>query len=270
MFFLRKLLIITGLLVFGLTACGPQLDDKIITLATTTSTDDSGLLEYLLPKFEAYSGLQVRVISVGTGKALKMGEQGDVDVLMVHAKLAEQVFVDAGFGVERVEFMYNDFILVGPKEDSAGLKNLTSIKDALRAVRDTQSQFVSRGDNSGTHIEELFLWENAGIELKTINYRESGQGMGKTLQIANELGAHTLVDRGTWLSYRAQLNLGILFEGRPPLINQYAMILVSPERYPDLNTNGAQALIDWLSSEQGQGLIGEFKLQGSVLFKPNA
>lgn len=254
----------------ALTACTQQPENKPIILATTTSTEDSGLLDYLLPEFKAGSGKEVRVIAVGTGKALKMGEQGDVDLVLVHAKSAEQDFVSAGFGIERVEIMYNDFVLVGPKDDPAGLKKLTTINAAMNAIIDTHAMFVSRGDNSGTHNKELLLWQAAGAMPDEDAYRETGQGMGKTLQIASEIGAYTLVDRGTWISHREALELDIVHEGSPPLNNQYSAILVNPERYSDLNTEGAREFIKWMTSKQGQALIGGYTLQGEVLFKPNA
>jgi tungstate transport system substrate-binding protein len=255
---------------FILSACTRELDNNIVVLATTTSTENSGLLEYLLPEFTGETNLEVRVIAVGTGKALRMGEQGDVDLVLVHAKPAEEAFVAAGYGVERVQLMYNDFVLVGPKTDPAGLRKLTDIKRVMGALAQTETAFLSRGDDSGTHKKELRLWEQANVKPRPSSYRELGQGMGKTLQAANELQAYTMIDRGTWLSYTGDVDLDILFQGVPPLFNQYALIKVSPQRYPDLNTNGAQSLIDWLVSERGQRLIAAFEVKGEVLFKPNA
>lgn len=265
-----KRLVLIALSALFLSACSQLQESKSVVLATTTSTENSGLLNYLLPKFQADSGIEVKVIAVGTGKALRMAQDGDVDLLMVHARPAEEAFVAAGYGVERVELMYNDFIFVGPKSDPAGLSKLTDINDALHALADTPTRFLSRGDDSGTHKKELGLWKLAGISPDGEYYRELGQGMGKTLQIANELQAYTLIDRGTWLSYMGKVDLDILFEGSPPLNNQYAMIIVNPERYPDRNKAGAEHLVEWLTSEQGQNLIGDFKVQGQLLFQPNA
>lgn len=253
-----------------LASCSRQAENKVVVLATTTSTENSGLLEYLLPKFQADTDLEVRVIAVGTGKALRMGEDGDVDLVMVHAKPAEEKFIEAGFGVERVELMYNDFVLVGPKNDPAGLKKLSNINDVMASLANANTAFMSRGDDSGTHKKELRLWEQAGVSPNPDSYRELGQGMGKTLQVANELQAYTMIDRGTWLAYNDTVDLNILFEGVPPLFNQYSVMLVSPERFPDLNTQGAQRLVDWLVSENGQSLIGAYEVKGKVLFKPNA
>ena len=241
-----------------------------MVMATTTSTENSGLLDYILPKFEADTGLEVRLIAVGTGKALRMAQDGDVDLLMVHAKPAEEAFVAAGYGIERVELMYNDFIFVGPEGDPAGLSKLTDINDVLLVLADTAVQFLSRGDDSGTHKKELSLWKTAGVIPGGEHYRELGQGMGKTLQMANELQAYTLIDRGTWLSYLGKVDLDIVFEGSPPLNNQYAMIVVNPERYPERNRIGAETLVEWLTSAKGQELIGDFRVQGQLLFQPNA
>ncbi|MCP4009183.1 MAG: solute-binding protein [Proteobacteria bacterium] len=264
----RSIGLVTLVLVF--IACTQQAQNKVVILATTTSTENSGLLEYLLPKFQADSGLEVRVIAVGTGKALRMGEEGDVDLVMVHAKPAEEKFVAAGFGVERVELMYNDFVLVGPENDPAGLNKMSSIDEVMVALAQTGSAFLSRGDDSGTHKKELRLWKRAGVAPNKVTYRELGQGMGKTLQMANELQAYTMIDRGTWLAYDGKVDLSILFQGVPPLFNQYSVMLVNPERYPDLNTGAAQKLINWLVSEKGQSLIGAYKVKGKALFQPNA
>ena len=258
------------LLVLAIAACTPQTDDKIVVLATTTSTENSGLLEYLLPEFQDDTGLEVRVVAVGTGKALRMGEEGDVDLVMVHARPAEEKFVAAGFGVERIGLMYNDFVLVGPKNDPAGLQKMSTINEVMAALTRVDAAFLSRGDDSGTHKKELHLWEQAGVVPNTTTYRELGQGMGKTLQVANELQAYTMIDRGTWLAYNDSVDLDILFEGVPPLFNQYSVMLVNPERYPDLNTQGAQELIDWLVGEEGQSLIGAYEVKDKVLFNPNA
>jgi len=269
---MQKLIRSTGFaaLMLVLTACTQQPENKVVVLATTTSTENSGLLEYLLPEFQADAGLEVRVIAVGTGKALRMGEDGDVDLVMVHAKPAEEKFIAAGFGVERIKLMYNDFVLIGPKKDPAGLSELSNIEEVMAALAQTDAAFLSRGDDSGTHKKELRLWKQAGVIPNSVSYRELGQGMGKTLQVANELQAYTMIDRGTWLAYNDTVDLDILFEGVPPLFNQYSVMLVNPDRYPDLNTQGAQGFIDWLVSEKGQTLIGNYEVKGKVLFKPNA
>lgn len=259
-----------ALLISGLVACTEPHENKLITLATTTSTENSGLLDYLLPKFQQDSGIEVRVIAVGTGKALKMAQEGDVDLLMVHAKPAEEAFIKAGYGVDRTELMHNDFVFVGPKDDPAGLAKLIDINVVMTALLDTKTGFVSRGDDSGTHQKELSLWRQANVTPNVEWYRETGQGMGKTLQIANEMQAYTMIDRGTWLSYQGKVDLQIAFEGQPPLFNQYSVILVNPERYPDLNTEAAKGLMDWLISEQGQALIGAYRVKDQVLFTPNA
>lgn len=267
---LFKLFGLSILLVLSLLACTKPVENKAITLATTTSTENSGLLDYLLPKFQQASGIEVRVIAVGTGKALRMAQDGDIDVLMVHAKPAEEAFIKAGYGLERIELMYNDFVFVGPKNDPVGLGELTEINDVMSKIAYAETLFISRGDDSGTHKKEQRLWDQAGVMPSEDNYREAGQGMGKTLQIANELQAYTMIDRGTWLSYHDKVDLDIVFAGEPNLFNQYSVILINPQRYPDLNTKGARELIDWLISEQGQALIGEYKVQAQVLFTPNA
>jgi len=242
----------------------------IIRLATTTSTDNSGLLNYLLPEFEKKTGYKIHVIAVGTGKALRMGRDGDADVLLVHAPEAEIEFVKAGYGEKRYPVMYNDFVLVGPASNPANIKIDGSVNNALRLIADHQSIFISRGDNSGTHKKELSLWQAEDIHPQGKWYREVGQGMGKVLQMAAELDAYTLTDRGTWLAYQDKSPLKILNQGDPQLFNPYHIIAVSPERYPGINHQGAMALIDWITSADGQSLIGQFTLHGTVLFTPSA
>ncbi len=241
-----------------------------LRLATTTSTDNSGLLAALLPVYEAQTGDEVQVIAVGTGKALKLGEDGNVDVVLVHAPAAEQAFVDAGFGVNRRAVMYNDFVLVGPPEDPAGLRGLTQAPEALQRVRQADALFVSRGDDSGTHKKERALWALAGGMPKTANYREAGQGMGAVLVMSSELGAYTLTDRGTWLAFREKLNLEVLVEGDDRLFNPYGIIAVNPDRYREVNYLGAMRFIAWLTSVSGQQLIREFTVQETPLFIPTA
>ncbi|MCU7835307.1 MAG: substrate-binding domain-containing protein [gamma proteobacterium symbiont of Taylorina sp.] len=243
--------------------------DSIIRLATTTSTENSGLLHYLLPEFEKKTGYEVHTIAVGTGKALRMGKDGDVDVLLVHAPEAEKVFVDNRYGVKRYQVMANDFVVIGDRKDPASIRDAASIESAFHKIQSSQSVFISRGDDSGTHKKELQIWQAANIPFKEKWHREIGQGMGKTIQMANELGAYTLTDRGTWLSFQDKVNLEILYQGDVSLFNPYGIIAVNPERYADINIDGANALIQWLISEQTQKLIGQYKKQDQILFFPH-
>lgn len=244
--------------------------NKIIKLATTTSTDNSGLLNYLLPKFTEQTGYQVHVIAVGTGKALRMGQDGDVDLVLVHARPAEDKFVAEGYGEERYGVMYNDFVIVGPKDDPAGISHAKNAADALKAIAGKQAIFVSRGDDSGTNKKELRLWKAAGIKPQGSWYREAGQGMGKVLQMSGEMGGYTLTDRGTWLAYKDKVPLQISFQGDPQLFNPYGIIAVNPKRHPDTNYQGALELIRWFISPEGQKLVGSFKIGGTRLFTPSA
>ncbi|WP_253273006.1 substrate-binding domain-containing protein [Halomonas sp. PR-M31] len=216
-------------------------DNDIIRLATTTSTYNSGLLDELLPQFEAEHPYQVQVIAVGTGKALRMGQDGDADLVMTHAPAAEKAFVDAGYGVEPQGVMYNDFVIVGPQKDSADIQGLEEATKAFKQIADSDALFISRGDDSGTHKKELALWQSSDIEPGFEGYRAAGQGMGKVLQMASELQGYTLTDRGTWLAMQNKLDLSLLMQGDPRLFNPYQVILVNPERYNDLNTDGARA-----------------------------
>ncbi|MDJ0739222.1 MAG: substrate-binding domain-containing protein [Gammaproteobacteria bacterium] len=241
-----------------------------IRLATTTSTENSGLLGDLLPRFEADTGYRVHVIAVGTGKALRMGRDGDVDVVLVHAPAAEQAFVDAGYGEQRLPVMYNDFVIVGPRADPSGLAEAASAADALARIAASGRLFVSRGDDSGTHKKERALWQRAGVQPDGRWYREAGQGMGKVLQIADELDGYALTDRGTWLAYRDKSRLTIAFQGHDELFNPYSIVAVSAERYPDLNHAGAHALITWVRGDKGQRAIAAFRRSGEQLFKPSA
>lgn len=245
-------------------------ESKVIRLATTTSTENSGLLHHLLPHFENQSGYIVHVIAVGTGKALRMGKDGDVDVLLVHALDAEKEFIKKGYGVKRHTVMYNDFVIIGPDNDPASIRETTSIQSAFQNIQLKQSLFISRGDDSGTHKKENNIWISAKIIPQGQWYREIGQGMGKAIQISDELGAYTLTDRGTWLSYKDKTSLKLLFEGDEYLFNPYGIIAVNPKRYSDINIQGADALIKWLTSTQGQQLIGQYKTHGQVLFTPSA
>lgn len=245
--------------------------ERVLRLATTTSTENSGLLEELLPAFESKTGYKVHVIAVGTGKALRMGRDGDVDVMMVHAPAAEQRFVNAGFGVNRRELMYNDFVIVGPRADAAGLRGQQDAAQALARLARRRATFVSRGDESGTHVKEKELWSAAGLKPRGRGYRSAGQGMEEVLMMAEELEAYTLADRGTWLAIKDKLpSLAVLVEGDPRLFNPYGIIAVSPERYPDVNYEGAMALIAWLTSVDGQSRIARFERKGEPLFVPVA
>lgn len=241
-----------------------------LRLATTTSTYDSGLLGYLLPKFEQDSGYKVDVIATGTGKALKMGENGDVDVVMTHAPQAEAKFVEAGYGVLPRQLMYNDFVVVGPQDDPAKIASLTNITQVFENIAKSGVVFISRGDDSGTHKKELSIWAQNKIEPNFGGYRSVGQGMGPTLNMASEIQAYTLTDRGTWLAYNNQLDLKILFEGDKQLLNLYQVIIVNPERYPTTHYQAAKVFSDWLVNPKGQQLINEFKVNNQQLFVANA
>ena len=240
---------------------------RIVRLATTTSTDNSGLLDQLLPQFERDSGYAIQVISVGTGKALRLGESGDVDVLLVHAPHSEKVFMQRGYGVHRELVMVNDFVIAGPKNDPANLRAATSAMDAFRKLQQTTSIFISRGDDSGTHKKELALWDAAGIDGRGSWYLEVGQGMGKSLQIADELQGYLLIDRATWTFLRPNTALELLYQGDELLQNPYGVMAVNPQRHPT-NFTGAMAFIDWLTSPKGQAAIGAYSVRGTRLFMP--
>lgn len=244
----------------------------VIILATTTSTQDSGLLDVLIPAFEKASRFSVKTIAVGSGQALEMAARGDADILLVHAPSAERELMEAGYGVDRRLVMHNDFVLVGPPQDPAGLRQAESAADALRRLQAAGSPFVSRGDESGTHLKERALWQAAGGLPSPEGYQESGQGMGATLLIASEKGAYTLSDRATYLAFREQLNLEILVEGDPDLLNVYHVIRVNPQKWPSVNVQGAIALADFLTSPKGQALIALFGVEeyGQALFFADA
>ena len=243
-----------------------------IILATTTSTYDSGLLDELVPVFERESGYVVKIVSVGTGKALTMGQEGNADVLLVHAPDAEAEFINKGYGIERTLVMHNDFVFVGSIDDPAGIKELPAPSDVLKAIAEVQAFFASRGDDSGTHKKELAFWDLTGITPEGDWYLETGQGMGSTLQIAAEKGAYSLTDRATFLSLQDVLNLVILVEGDPTLLNIYHAMIVNPDRWPSINLEGAQAFVNFLVSPQGQAIIENFgvDLYGQPLFVPDA
>ena len=243
---------------------------KLIRLATTTSTENSGLLDNLLPHFTQQTGYKVHVIAVGTCKALRMGRDGDVDVVLVHAPRAEAEFVANGFGTQRHAVMYNDFVLIGPALDPAGIDTALNVADAMHRIADHNALFISRGDDSGTHKKELTLWNTTRLEPDGDWYREAGQGMGKVIQIADELEAYTLTDRGTWLAYRDKSSLKLLFAGDSLLHNPYGIIAVNPKRFPDINYRGASSLIAWITAEPAQTMIASYQIAGSRLFTPSA
>jgi tungstate transport system substrate-binding protein len=264
-----RLVLISIVLITG-NSYAEDNQKQTIRLATTTSTDNSGLLADILPPFSEATGYLVHVIAVGTGKALRMGRDGDVDVVLVHARTAEDKFVDQGHGVKRYGVMYNDFVLVGPADDPADIGKAENVITALKSIAEHKASFISRGDDSGTHKKELGLWKKSTVKATGEWYREVGQGMGKVLQIASEMDAYTLTDRGTWLAYQAKSPLKISFEGDPLLFNPYGIIAVNPERYPDTNLKGANALIKWLISPDGQTRIGNFRMGKHQLFTPSA
>ena len=258
------------LLVVFLVSAPAVAGDVALRLATTTSTANSGLMDYLLPVFTRETGLEVHLIAVGTGKALRLGKEGDVDIVLVHARTAEDRFVADGHGVDRADVMYNDFLIVGPQSDTAGVSKSKNVAEVLQRIDNSKLPFISRGDDSGTHKRELALWEIAGRTPGGSWYREVGQGMGKTLQIANEVDGYTMADRGTWLAYQSKLEIRLLFEGDPPLFNPYGIIAVNPARHPDIDYDGASKLIQWMTSPQAQKMIGEFRIKGQPLFVPSA
>jgi len=251
----------------------PSPDKKAIVVSSTTSTTDSGLFGHLLPRFSAKTGIEVRVVSQGTGQALDTGRRGDADVVFVHAKSQEDKFVADGFGVARKPVMYNDFVLIGPKSDPAGIKGSKDVAAALKAIRDKQAPFVSRGDKSGTHSAELKLWEVAGIAIATGKgpwYREIGQGMGAALNTASAMNGYVLSDRATWINFKNRGDLAIVVEGDKRLFNQYGVILVNPAKHAHVRKAEGQAFIDWLTAPEGQKAIADYKINGEQLFFPNA
>ena len=246
--------------------------DKSIIVASTTSTEDSGLFGHILPLFKAKSGIEVKVVAQGTGQALDTGRRGDADVVFVHAKPQEEKFVADGFGVQRYDVMYNDFVLVGPKEDPARIKGSKDILAALKTINASGAAFVSRGDKSGTHAAELALWKAAGLspqDTKPGWYREIGQGMGAALNTATAMQAYVLADRGTWISFKNKAALEIAVEGDKALFNQYGIMLVNPAKFPSVKKEWGQAFIDWTTSAEGQNAISDYKIDGQQLFFPN-
>ena len=246
--------------------------EKFIVVASTTSTEDSGLFKYLLPLFKTKTGIDVRVVAQGTGQALATARKGDADVVFVHDKVAETKFVEEGFGVDRREVMYNDFIIVGPKADPAKVSGNKDVIESLKKIASAQSPFASRGDKSGTHAAELRYWQQANIDPQTGKgtwYRETGSGMGPTLNTASAMDAYTFTDRGTWLSFKNRGNLGIAVEGDAKLINQYGIMLVNPAKHAHVKKELARAFINWMTSPEGQSAIAAYKIEGQPLFFPN-
>ena len=264
--------VIAGVVVLG-RGLPALASEPFIVVQSTTSTQNSGLLDAILPGFQAASGIEVRVVAVGTGQAIRNASNGDGDVLLVHARSAEEKFVADGWGVQRFDVMYNDFVLVGPVGDPAGVKGGADIVAALTAVAGAKAPFTSRGDDSGTHKAELRHWRAAGLDVAGASggwYRETGAGMGATLNIAAGMGAYALTDRATWIAFGNKQGLEVLVQGDPRLFNQYGVILVNPERYPSVKAKGGQAFIDWLTGSKGQAAIAGYQLDGQQLFFPNA
>jgi len=273
----RILLAATIALTVGLSDAA-LAQDKSIVVSSTTSTTDSGLFTHILPLFKAKTGIEVKVVSQGTGQALETGRRGDSDVVFVHAKAQEEKFVADGFGVKRSPVMYNDFVLIGPKSDPAGIKDTKDIAAALKTIKAKSAAFISRGDKSGTHTAELNLWKVAGIDIakekdaKNLGdwYKEIGQGMGAALNTASASNAYVLTDRATWINFKNRGELYIAVEGDQRLFNQYGVILVNPEKHKHVKKELGQAFIDWLISKEGQQAISDYKINGQQLFFPNA
>jgi tungstate transport system substrate-binding protein len=256
-----------------LSAAPALAQEKSIVIASTTSTQDSGLFGHILPLFKAKTGIDVKVVAQGTGQALDTARRGDADVVFVHAKAQEEKFVADGFGVKRFPVMYNDFIVVGPKSDPAGIKGSKDVSAALKAIKAKGAPFISRGDKSGTHSAELNLWKAAGIDIAADKgpwYREIGQGMGATLNTASASNAYALADRGTWISFKNRGDLEIVVEGDKRLFNQYGVMPVNPAKHPHVKKEFGQQFVDWITSPEGQKAIADYKLDGQQLFFPNA
>lgn len=267
---LTRHLALLALLPFVLLSARPAFAQQAIRLSTTTSTENSGLLQYLLPKFEAKANAKVKVISVGTGKALELAKNGDVDVTLVHARASEDRFVAEGHGVNRRDVMYNDFIIVGPQSDPAGIRGSKDVLGAMRKIAASGAKFISRGDNSGTDQMERAYWKQVGSQPQGAAYVSAGLGMGEVLNMAAELRAYTLTDRATYLAYRARTGLQVAVEGDPRMFNPYGIIAVNPQKYRDANYKGAMQLVEWITSSEGQQLIGSFRIDGQPVFFPSA
>ena len=272
--FNRRMLIAAAAAAAAVLSGAPvSAQDKSIVVSSTTSTQDSGLFGHILPLFKAKTGIEVKVVSQGTGQALDTGRRGDADVVFVHAKSLEDKFVAEGHGVKRFPVMYNDFVLIGPKSDPAGIKGSKDITAALNKIKEKGASFISRGDKSGTHNAELNLWKAAGIDIEKDKgpwYKSIGQGMGAALNTASAGNAYVLADRGTWISFKNRGDLVIVVEGDKRLFNQYGVILVNPEKHPNVKKDYGQQFIDWLVSPEGQKAIADYKINGEQLFYPNA
>src|SRR5215510_290095 len=271
--FNRRILIAALAAAAVLSGAPASAQDKSIVVSSTTSTQDSGLFGHILPLFKAKTGIDVKVVSQGTGQALDTGRRGDADVVFVHAKAQEEKFIAEGFGVKRFPVMYNDFVLIGPKSDPAGIKGMKDVSAALKAIKEKGVPFISRGDKSGTHIAEINLWKAAGIDIdqdKGPWYKSIGQGMGAALNTASAGNAYVLADRGTWLSFKNRGDLVVVVEGDKRLFNQYGVILVNPAKHPNVKKDLGQQFIDWLVSAEGQKAIADYKINGEQLFYPNA
>jgi tungstate transport system substrate-binding protein len=269
----RLLLALGALLLVSPAIAQEKSSNSSIVVASTTSTQDSGLFGYLLPIFKRKTGIDVKVVAQGTGQALDTARRGDADVVFVHAKSAEEKFLAEGFGVKRYPVMYNDFVLIGPKADPAGVKGGGDIVAALKVIKDKAAPFISRGDRSGTHIAELALWKGAGIDIEHDKgpwYKAIGQGMGAALNTAQASNAYVLADRGTWLAFKNRGDLVIAVEGDKRLFNQYGVMLVNPARHPSVKKELGQQFVDWLVSPEGQRAIAGYKINGQQLFYPNA
>jgi tungstate transport system substrate-binding protein len=265
-------LILGALLLVPAASVGLAADDNFIIVQSTTSTQNSGLFDHILPKFTKKTGIEVRVVAVGTGQALKNARNGDGDVVLVHSKPDEEKFVAEGWGMERHDVMYNDFVIVGPASDPAGIAGLKKADEAFKKIAEVKAPFASRGDDSGTNKEEIRLWNAAGIDTKKASgdwYLETGSGMGATLNTAVGKQAYTLTDRGTWLSFANKDDFKVLVEGDPKLFNQYGVILVNPEKHPNVKVTQGQAFIEWLTGPEGQAAIANYKIDGQQLFFPN-
>ena len=260
-------------LLFALAVSGVEAQERFITVASTTSTEQSGLFGHLLPIFEKEAGIKVRVVALGTGQALDLARRGDADVVFVHAKAAEEKFLAEGEGVKRFPVMCNDFVLIGPKSDPAKVAGGKDITEALKKIQAAQAPFVSRGDKSGTHMAELDLWKVSGVDFEKAKgawYRDTGQGMGPALNTAASMNAYVLADRATWLAFKNRGDLAIVVEGDKRLYNQYGVMLVNPAKHPSVKKDLGQVFIDWVVSPQGQKAIADYKIGGGQLFFPNA
>lgn len=261
--------ITAGTLVLGWSSTLMAADDYI-TLASTTSTENSGLFGAIIPAFTEESGIEVRVVAVGTGQAFEIARRGDADSLLVHDTAGEEQFVADGYATERLDVMYNDFVIVGPSDDPAGISDSETVSDAMQRIAESESPFASRGDDSGTHRAELHLWEDAGVTPQGEWYRELGSGMGPTLNTASGMNAYSFTDRATWVAFENPQDLTLLFEGDDALFNQYGSLLLSAEQHPHLKHELAAQWHEWLVSEEGQQAIADFKVGGEQLFFPNA